>query len=91
MAFEKKWLGIKQITFTIGEKVIENYESAYRPGRVKTDFNVDGVEVLPIFKRKDKSLDLIMIANFRPPIGKFCLEFPAGLVEDANFEENASR
>lgn len=32
-----------------------------------------------------------MIANFRPPIGKFCLEFPAGIVEDANFEENALR
>ena len=51
----------------------------------KNDFKIDGVEIMPILKRKDKSLELIMIANFRPPIGKFCLEFPAGIVEDADF------
>lgn len=32
-----------------------------------------------------------MIANFRPPVGKFCLEFPAGMVEGNNFEEDALR
>lgn len=26
---------------------------------------------------------MIVIANFRPPIRKFCLEFPAGLVDPA--------
>ena len=28
---EGKWFGLKHITYTIGEKTIEKYESAYRP------------------------------------------------------------
>ena len=34
---------------------------------------------------------MVLIANFRPPTMKFCLEFPAGLLDDTNFEENAKR
>ena len=34
---------------------------------------------------------MLLIANFRPPTMKFCLEFPAGLLDDTNFEENAKR
>ncbi len=90
VAFCKKWFGIKHITYSIGERVLDNYESAYRPMR-NNKFSIDGVEIMPILKRKDKSLDLIMIANYRPPIGKFSLEFPAGIVEDADFQENARR
>lgn len=54
-------------------------------------YPIDGVDILPIFKKKDQTLELIMIANFRPPVGKFCLELPAGIIEDDNFEENAKR
>jgi ADP-ribose pyrophosphatase len=52
---------------------------------------VDGVEIIPIIKKIDKTLSMVLIANFRPPIGKFCLEFPAGMVEGSNFEEEALR
>ena len=34
---------------------------------------------------------MILIANFRPPAMKFSVEFPAGLLEDTNYEENARR
>jgi 8-oxo-dGTP pyrophosphatase MutT (NUDIX family) len=42
-------------------------------------------------KKKDGSKDLVLIANFRPPLGKFCLEFPAGMIETTDYEENARR
>lgn len=32
-----------------------------------------------------------MIACFRPPISKFALEFPSGLLEDNDYEENGRR
>ena len=32
-AFEAKWLGMKFLTYSIGEKVIPNYESTYRMTR----------------------------------------------------------
>lgn len=34
---------------------------------------------------------LILIAQFRPPAGRFILEFPAGLVDDENLIANAER
>lgn len=63
---------------------------AYRPTR-KNNATIDGVEIIPIFKKKDGSKDLVLIANFRPPLGKFCLEFPAGMIETNDYEENARR
>ena len=79
-AFEGKWIGLKYVTFSVGDKVIPNYEAVYRTTR-KNNVHVDGVEVVPIIKYKDRPSELIVIANFRPPIGKFSLEFPSGLVE----------
>jgi 8-oxo-dGTP pyrophosphatase MutT (NUDIX family) len=49
------------------------------------------VEIIPIIKKIDKSLEIVLIANFRPPVGKFCLEFPAGMVEGSDYQEDALR
>ena len=49
------------------------------------------MEIIPIIKKKDKSLEIVMIANFRPAAGKFCLEFPAGMIEGTDYKENALR
>lgn len=86
----KKWFGIKQITYSIGDQIVHNYEAAFRPTR-KNNATIDGVEIIPILKKKDGSKDLVLIANFRPPLGKFCLEFPAGMIETTDYEENARR
>ena len=82
-AFEGKWIGLKYVTFSVGQKVIPNYEAVYRTTR-KENTPFDGVEVLPIIKYKDQPSELIMIANFRPPIGKFSLEFPSGLMDEGS-------
>lgn len=42
VVFCKKWFGLKSISYNIGDRIIENYESAYRPMRNK-DFHFDGV------------------------------------------------
>ena len=82
---------MKYVTFSIGEKTVENYEAVYRTTTKNRGFGIDGVEVIPLIKYKDQPPELVMIANFRPPTNSFVLEFPSGLIEDEDFEENARR
>ena len=82
---------MKYVDFSIGEKVVKNYEAVYRTTTKNKGFEVDGVEVIPIIKYKEQKSKLVLIANFRPPANKFVLEFPSGLLESNDFEENARR
>jgi ADP-ribose pyrophosphatase len=50
------------------------------------------VEMIALLKNKEtQTTYLILIANFRPPVNKFVLEFPGGIMDDGNLEENALR
>ena len=80
---------MKHVTYAIGERVVPNYEAVYRTTR--KDRKLDGVEVVPIIQYKDKPSEILIIANFRPPAKKFCIEFPSGLIESEDYEENAKR
>lgn len=40
---EGKWLGMKYVNFTIGDKTVENYEAVYRTTTKNKGFDVDGV------------------------------------------------
>lgn len=40
---EGKWLGMKYITFSIGDKEVPNYEAVYRTTTKKSGRKIDGV------------------------------------------------
>jgi len=42
--------------------------------------SVYGVAILPILQTKGQADEVMLITQFRPPIGKMCVETPAGLV-----------
>lgn len=43
-----------------------------------------------IIKYKNKPSELLLEKNFRVVVGKFCIETPAGLVDDGETAENAA-
>ena len=51
----------------------------------------DGASLIPILKYPDGSQKLCLIANHRPPVGKYMLEFPAGLLDPNETVETAAR
>lgn len=51
----------------------EGYESVFRTTKKQKSFPIDGAEILPIIKRKNQTPEIVIIANFRPATGKFCL------------------
>lgn len=40
--------------------------------------DIDAVEVLPIFTADDGTKQVLLVAQFRPAVGKISVEFPAG-------------
>ena len=85
-AFRSKWLGVKYVDYEIGGRRINNYEMVFRSTTEDKNLDIDGVDIIPIIKYKEKPSQLLLIANFRPPAGKFVLEFPAGLLDHESIE-----
>ena len=52
VAHEKKWMGLAYYDYSIGDKIFHNYEVAYRPTRKDKGLPIDGVEIVPIIKKK---------------------------------------
>lgn len=89
--YRSKWLGIKYVDYEIGDRRLNNYEMVFRPTTEDRHGEIDGVDIVPIIKHKDKPSQLVIIANFRPPVGRFVLEFPAGLLDHGSFEVSLPR
>ena len=82
---------MKNIDYKVGEKEFKNYESVERTTR-RNDTGFDGVDVVALVRKKEWSnRKIIVIANYRPPINGFILEFPAGLMDDSDLLGNALR
>jgi ADP-ribose pyrophosphatase len=78
--FSGKWLRFKLADYENNGSIIENYEYIERTTRKG---NFDGVDVLgivtyPITKQPKK---VLLISNYRPPINKYVIQFPAGLLD----------
>jgi len=83
------WLRLKRLHYVDEEGVEREWESIERVSRHQ-GVGVDAVAVLPILKREGEPSKLILISQFRPPIGKYCLEMPAGLIDKGEDIESAA-
>ena len=90
--YEGQWLDFKTISLKTSSKTIKNYEFIERSSKKKHNPNQDGVTIIPIvFYPSTSSRKLMILANFRPPVNAFVLEFPGGLVETDSGIEDALR
>ncbi|KAJ6666448.1 hypothetical protein lerEdw1_000723 [Lerista edwardsae] len=49
-----------------------------------------GVAVIPVLQRTLHYDCVVLVKQFRPPMGVYCLEFPAGLIDDNETPESAA-
>lgn len=64
---------MKHIDVEINGKRITNYEMVFRPTTEKGGYDIDGVDVIPVIKYKEKPSQILLIANYRPPANKYIL------------------
>ncbi|XP_051889474.1 ADP-sugar pyrophosphatase isoform X1 [Pristis pectinata] len=84
-----KWAQLLQTTYIDPAGKTRVWETVKRTTR-KPDSNCDGVAILAVLKRTLHYDCLIMVKQFRPPMGCYCLELPAGLVDDGETAEGAA-
>jgi 8-oxo-dGTP pyrophosphatase MutT (NUDIX family) len=64
------------------------WEAAARKTRKST--GVDAVAIVPILKHPSKPVSTMIIVQYRPPVEAFCVEFPAGLIDEGESPEEAA-
>lgn len=84
-----RWLSLKTIDYTDEEGVSRKWDVASRT--TKQENVPDAVVIIPILKStKQKSIDTLLVQQYRPPIQAYSLEFPAGLIDKGEDAKKAA-
>nr|XP_009941889.1 PREDICTED: ADP-sugar pyrophosphatase isoform X2 [Opisthocomus hoazin] len=86
---EGKWLKLEKTTYTDPFGKNRTWETVKRTGNKKS-VSADGVAVIPVLQRTLHYDCIVLVKQFRPPINSYCLEFPAGLIEENETAESAA-
>ncbi|KAF8831571.1 hypothetical protein HHX47_DHR1000555 [Lentinula edodes] len=84
------WITLKKIKYTDAEGHERLWEVAQRKTRKSS--GIDAVAILAILKSKANSFppSIVVVEQYRPPIGKFIVELPAGLIDEGETPEQAA-
>ncbi|XP_067391106.1 ADP-sugar pyrophosphatase isoform X1 [Emydura macquarii macquarii] len=86
---ERKWVKLEQTTYVDPSGKTRIWETVKRTTR-KEGISADGVAVIPVLLRTLHYDCIVLVKQFRPPMGGYCLEFPAGLIEGNESPESAA-
>ncbi|KAF7295198.1 Nudix hydrolase domain-containing protein [Mycena indigotica] len=89
-ASEAKWITLKKLVYRDAEGKERLWESAERTTRKSS--GIDAVAVLALIRSKTNAFPLstIIIEQYRPPIDKFIVEMPAGLIDEGETPDQAA-
>ena len=79
---------LPRTTYTDPKGRTRTWESAERRTRPKNS-PIDGVGIVAILD-KSSGPELVLQKQFRPPIGKVCIEVPAGLIDEGETPEECA-
>ncbi|NXN87255.1 NUDT5 pyrophosphatase, partial [Bombycilla garrulus] len=86
---ERKWLKLAETTYSDAFGKTRTWETVKRTGN-KKGATADGVAVVAVLQRTLHYDCIVLVKQFRPPINGYCLEFPAGLIEENESAESAA-
>jgi len=91
-----RWLRLETLTYTDIERKERKWDYATRTTKQSKEAP-DAVVIIPLLKRPyaqdttpDDSMDTLLVEQFRPPVGKATLEFPAGLIDKGETPQQAA-
>ena len=87
-ADEAKWTQLNKIEWTDQTGKERVWEAASRKTRKST--GIDAVAIAPILRHPNRPPSTIIIIQYRPPVESFCVEFPAGLIDEGESPEEAA-
>ncbi|XP_061617523.1 ADP-sugar pyrophosphatase [Phyllopteryx taeniolatus] len=84
-----RWVKLEKTTYVDPAGNTRIWETVKRTTR-QNNTNVDGVGIIALLKRTLHKDCVVMVKQFRPPMGYFTLEFPAGLIDEGESAETAA-
>ncbi|XP_069048624.1 ADP-sugar pyrophosphatase isoform X2 [Lepisosteus oculatus] len=85
---EGKWVKFEKTTYVDPSGNVRIWETVKRT--TKKNSSADGVGIFAVLKRTLHYDCVVMVKQFRPPMGCYCLEFPAGLIDENESAEAAA-
>ncbi|WFD35720.1 ADP-ribose diphosphatase [Malassezia cuniculi] len=85
---ESRWIGLRAIEWIDPSGRHRVWESADRKTRKG---EVDAVAVLALIRRPSKPVHVLLVSQFRPPVGRCAIELPAGLVDAGEEGDEGAR
>ncbi|XP_055367386.1 ADP-sugar pyrophosphatase isoform X2 [Betta splendens] len=84
-----KWVKLEETTYVDPAGNTRTWETVKRTTR-QTNTEADGVGIIALLKRTLHKDCVVMVKQFRPPLGCYTLEFPAGLIDKGETAEVAA-
>ncbi|XP_028254491.1 ADP-sugar pyrophosphatase [Parambassis ranga] len=84
-----KWVKLEKTTYVDPAGNTRTWETVKRTTR-QTATEADGVGIIALLKRTLHKDCVVMVKQFRPPMGCCTLEFPAGLIDEGETAEAAA-
>ncbi|GAA6227750.1 ADP-sugar pyrophosphatase [Lates japonicus] len=84
-----KWVKLEKTTYVDPAGNTRTWETVKRTTR-QSNTEADGVGIIALLKRTLHKDCVVMVKQFRPPMGCCTLEFPAGLIDDGETAEAAA-
>ncbi|RVE56299.1 hypothetical protein OJAV_G00219760 [Oryzias javanicus] len=83
------WVKLEKTTYVDPAGNTRTWETVKRTTRQKNT-EADGVGIIAVLKRTLHKDCMVMVKQFRPPLGCCTLEFPAGLIDEGETAEAAA-
>ncbi|PWN46536.1 hypothetical protein IE53DRAFT_391292 [Violaceomyces palustris] len=85
---DARWVGLRSIEWIDPTGKERKWESADRKTR-KGD--VDAVAIMTLINRPSSKPHILLISQYRPPVGKSVIEMPAGLIDQGEEGDEGTR
>ena len=88
-----KWINTNRIVYFDPKGEKREWEAISNANKINSDSKADSVQVVAILRRNLHHSCFVLVQQFRPAIGCFSIEFPAGYVEknDKDIQATALR
>lgn len=87
---KSKWLALKTITWLDDKNTKRTWNMVQRTTKQGVN-KADAVVIIPLLQSKTSStIETILVRQYRPPLGRYSLEFPAGLIDAGESPQQAA-
>lgn len=86
-----KWISLHSIDYVDQGGVSRKWDSAFRTTKGSGTTYTDAVIIIPLLKKSgSKSVETVVLTQYRPPVKEYAVEFPAGLLTKGESPEEAA-